>query len=214
LVIDKKVALIDAVKAIYTADLVRIIKDCLGFGKVDYLIINHIEPDHSGAITILRDIYPDMEIIGNVKTLEYLSDLYGIREKVRAIEDGEVLDLGRHRLKFFITPMVHWPETMMTYEESERILFSGDVFGGFGMVDGGLFDDETDAGEWYEEEALRYFSNVIGKYSAMVQKALTRIQEVDLRITAPTHGLLWRGSPRRIVDLYDRWSRYEMETSA
>ncbi len=148
---------------------------------MDYLVINHIEPDHSGAVSVLRTIWPDVRIIGNAKTAHFLKELYGLTENIQTIQEGEELSLGRHRLKFLLTPMVHWPETMMTYEMSRHILFSGDAFGGFGTIDGGFFDDEVNLA-YYEDEILRYFSNVIGKYSLTVQKAIQKLQTLDIRI--------------------------------
>ncbi|HYQ48188.1 MAG TPA: FprA family A-type flavoprotein, partial [Thermodesulfovibrionales bacterium] len=147
-------------------------------------------------------------------TMGLLADFYGIRENLMTIDDGDTLDLGRCRLQFHITPMVHWPETMMTYESSHKILFSGDMFGGFSTVEEGIFDDETGDIGRYEDEMLRYFVNVIGKYSVMVQKALKKIQQLDIRMVASTHGLVWRSRPGRAIELYDRWSRYEAEQGA
>jgi flavorubredoxin len=152
-----------------------------------------------------------MQIVGNKKTMDLLAHFYGISENVRVVEDGDSLELGRCRLKFFLTPMVHWPETMMTYEETYRILFSGDAFGGFGALDDGIFDDEIGDLAYYEDEMLRYFTNVIGKYSLMVQKALPKIRDLDIGMVASTHGPVWRKRPRYAIELYDRWSRYEAE---
>jgi flavorubredoxin len=124
------------------------------------------------------------------------------------VADGEILDTGRHKLQFHVTPMVHWPETMMTYDTTDKILFSGDAFGGFGALDGGIFDDEVDV-EYFEDEILRYFSNIVGKYCNMVQKAIAKLAGVDIRMIAATHGPVWRSQPGTIVRLYDRWSRHE-----
>jgi flavorubredoxin len=212
LVLDDKVAIMDAVKDISLDRYLDKIRGLLAERKtVDYLIINHVEPDHSGAVKILREIFPGMQIVGNKKTLDLLARFYGISENVRLVEDGDDLVLGRCRLKFYLTPMVHWPETMMTFEETHQILFSGDMFGGFDALDDGIFDDEIkDLGQ-FEGEMLRYFTNVIGKYSVMVQKALAKIQGLDIRMVASTHGPVWRNRPRHAIDLYDRWSRYEAE---
>jgi len=212
LLLDDKVALIDAVKDISLDRYLEKIRGLLADRKnIDYLIINHVEPDHSGAVKILREIFPGMQIVGNKKTLDLLGHFYGITENVRLVEDGDSLDLGRCRLKFFLTPMVHWPETMMTFEERHQVLFSGDLFGGFDALDDGIFDDEIRYTGQYEDDMLRYFTNVIGKYSVMVQKALAKIAGLDIRMLASTHGLIWRNRPRHAIDLYDRWSRYEAE---
>lgn len=215
LIRDEKVALIDTVKAGFAMDYIGKIRSLLGEGaRVDYLIINHIEPDHSGAVSTLREAYPGMQIVGNKKTIQFLSDFYRITEDVIIVENGDELSLGAHTLRFFLTPMVHWPETMMTCVQSKGILFSGDVFGGYGTLDDGLFDDEIDNLGFYEEEALRYFTNVIGRYSGMVQKALATLKEVEVKMIAPTHGALWQRDPARIIGLYDRWSRQETEEGA
>jgi len=159
-------------------------------------------------------LFPGMQIIGNKKTVGLLEDFYNLKENVRVIGDGDEIDLGRFKLKFFITPMVHWPETMMTYETTTGTLFSGDVFGGFATLDNGIFDDEIGDLAYHEDETLRYFVNVIGKYSLMVQKALARIKDLDIRTVASSHGPVWRKSPGRIIKLYDLWSRQEAEEGA
>lgn len=212
LILDDKVAIIDAVKDISMDQYLEKIRRLLGERKkVDYLIINHIEPDHSGGIKILREAFPDMEIVGNKKTLDLLAHFYGITDNVRMVEDNDTLALGACMLRFILTPMVHWPETMMTYEETRKVLFSGDAFGGFGSLEDGIFDDEIKDLPFYEDEMLRYFTNVIAKYSVMVQKAIAKIKDLDIAMVASTHGPLWRARPRHAIELYDRWSRHEAE---
>lgn len=211
IILDDKVALIDTVKHNSSTNFIDKIKQVLPEGKsIDYLIINHMEPDHSGSITILRELYPNMRIVGNKKTLDYLNNFYGVTENVQTIEDGETLSLGTHSLQFFLTPMVHWPETMMTFDHTDKILFSGDAFGGFGTLDTGIFDDEVDV-EYFDDEILRYFSNIVGKYSAMVQKAIAKLEDLPIAIIAATHGPVWRSNPKHIITLYDQWSRHEAE---
>jgi flavorubredoxin len=211
LLVDEKVALIDTVKDLSVNDYLEKLEDLLGPGRaVDYLIINHMEPDHSGSIATLKRIYPRMQVVGNKKTAEFLSSLYGIDKDIRIVADCEELSLGKRRLQFFLTPMVHWPETMMTYESQAGVLFAGDAFGGFGALDGGIFDDQVELG-YYEDEILRYFSNIVGKYSPMVQKAIEKLGGLSVKIVASTHGPIWRSSPRTIIDLYERWSRYQGE---
>ncbi len=210
LILDEKVALIDAVKDQSAAGYLKKLKRLLGPARgIDYLVTNHLEPDHSGTVPTLRQAFPGMQVVGNRKTAEFVKDLYGI-EDMRVVQDGEEIDLGRHKLRFLLTPMVHWPETMMTFETISGILFSGDAFGGFGTLDGGIFDDEVDT-EYFEDEILRYFSNIIGKYSPMVQKAIQKVGGLDIKVVASAHGLIWRSRPRHIIDYYDRWSRQETE---
>ena len=207
-----KTALIDTVKKTHLTQFLKKLKSLVAGGreKVDYLIINHMEPDHSGAVPVLKQLFPEMTIVGNKKTLELVKDFYGIEVGTMTIADGDVLDLGGHVLRFILTPMVHWPETMMTYDETSQVLFSGDAFGSFKTLDGGLFDDEINIAR-YDDEILRYFSNIVGKYSPMVQKAMARLQGIDIGVVASTHGPVWRKAPNYILDRYDLWSRYMAE---
>lgn len=207
-----KVAIIDTVKNTKMDAFISKIEGILKDKPVDYLIINHMEPDHSGAIKAVKQKYPNISIVGNKKTFEFLENFYGPMPDYHVIDDGDVLDLGTHKLKFYLTPMVHWPETMMSYEMTEGILFAGDAFGGFGTLDGGVFDDEVNL-EFYTDEIRRYYSNIVGKYGAMVQKALKKLQDanIEIKIIAPTHGPVWRDNPACIINYYDRWSKAETE---
>lgn len=212
LILDEKTVLIDTVKDLSANGYLKKLRHVLGSDRqIDYLVVNHLEPDHSGAIPLVRKVFPGIQILGNKKTAEFVNELYDVQD-TRIVADGEELSLGRRKLKFFFTPMVHWPETMMTYEMSDGILFSGDAFGGFGSLEGGIFDDEVDI-HYFEDEILRYFSNIVGKYSPMVQKAIQKLggAGVPLRIVAATHGPIWRTDPGHIIRLYDRWSRQETE---
>ncbi|HPB31269.1 MAG TPA: FprA family A-type flavoprotein [Candidatus Sumerlaeota bacterium] len=211
IILDEKNALIDTVKGCYWAVYIEKIKSLLGPGKkLDFLIVNHMEPDHSGSMRDLLRLFPDIRIIGNAKTAEFIKDFYGITENVLEVRDGEEISLGAHKLQFFLTPMVHWPETMVTYEQKEKILFSCDAFGGFGALDDRIFDDEVDQ-DYYEYEILRYYSNIVGRYSGMVQKAIGRLKGIEIAVIAPSHGPIWRTEPGKIVALYDKWSRHETD---
>ncbi|MFO8014002.1 MAG: FprA family A-type flavoprotein [Phycisphaerae bacterium] len=211
LVADEKVALVDAVKEAFLGEMLQKVRDAVGPDRpMDYLVINHMEPDHSGAVRALRGLYPDMQIVGNRKTAEFLKKFFGVEKNVRTVEDGETLSLGSRDLAFHVTPMVHWPETMMTYDSGARVLFSGDAFGGFGALAAGIFDDEVDI-PYYEDEILRYFSNIIGKYCRPVQKAIEKLGDLSVEIVASTHGPVWRNEPQRIIDTYARWSRQETQ---
>lgn len=212
LINDEKVAIIDTVKNTKMGPFIEKIESLIGERTVDYLIINHMEPDHSGAITAIQDKYPNVKIVGNQKTFDILENFFGKMDNYHIIEDGDILNLGEHQLKFYLTPMVHWPETMMTYEINNKILFSGDAFGGFGTLDGGVFDDEVNL-EFYTDEIRRYYSNIVGKYSGMVQRALKKLTDanVDIKIIAPTHGPIWRKDPSCIINYYDQWSKCQTE---
>ncbi len=211
LLMDEKVMLVDTVKDLSLDGYLKRLERLLGPDRpIDYLAINHMEPDHSGGVPVLRRMFPNMKIVGNKKTAEFLKHLYGIEDNIHIVNDGDELSLGKRKLRFFLTPMVHWPETMMTYETRDRILFSGDAFGGFGCLEGGIFDDQVHI-EYFKDEILRYFSNIVAKYSPMVQKAIQRLGSLNVKVIAATHGPIWRTRPEHIIDLYDRWSRYEAE---
>ncbi len=177
LIRDEKTALVDTVKAGSSTAFVERLSSLLSGRPLDYLIVNHLEPDHSGTIKLLRTLYPQVEIIGNRKTAEFLVHLYQVQTKVKMVEDGERISLGSRTLQFHLIPMVHWPETMVAYDEREKILFSTDAFGAFGTHDGGIFDDQLDHAR-FEGEMLRYFSNIVAKYCVMVQKALVQTEAV------------------------------------
>lgn len=211
LINDKKVALIDTVLGNQLFEYISNIKSIIGEGKsIDYLIVNHMEPDHSGSLKAIVKLYPNIKIVGNQKTIGMIHDFYQIKDNIHIVEDGDTLDLGSHKLKFYMTPMVHWPETMMTFEENNGILFSGDAFGSFGSLDGGIFDDEIDL-DFLEGEMRRYYSNIVGKYGAMVQKAIKKLSGADIKYICATHGPVWRSNLDFVISLYDKWSKYEGE---
>ncbi|MBN2545525.1 MAG: FprA family A-type flavoprotein [Spirochaetes bacterium] len=210
LIIDKKTVLIDLVKQAEETTFIDNIKELLKGKKIDYLIINHMEPDHSGALKMLVYHYPDIKIIGNEKTLNFVKLFYDIESNLQCINDNDKLSLGDYEFQFFFTPMVHWPESMVSYETKNQILFSSDIFGGFKSLDGGIFDHEINL-NLYESEIRRYFSNVIGKYYQLAQKCLAKLKALNFKIIAPAHGPVYRENPGYIMDLYDRWSRLEAE---
>jgi len=189
LIVDDKIALVDTLEQGSADDYLEKIEERIGKDRsIDYLIINHMEPDHSGAMKAIVERYPDIKLVGNLKTFKIVESYYGYQDKWLQIEDGDQIDLGHHKLKFVMTPWVHWPETMMTYDETENMLFSGDAFGSFGTLDGGIFDDEIEFEDYYEEEMRRYFSNIVGQYSNMVQKAFKKLEGVEIKYICATHG--------------------------
>lgn len=205
----EKVAVIDGVEAAHASELIDHIRTLLGARRPDYLIINHMEPDHSGAIRILRQAYPDMTIVGNRITAEMVKGFYGLDRNVMTVSDGDVLPLGDDiSLGFHLTPMVHWPETMMTYLGRERVLFSGDAFGCFGALNGAVIDCDMNTDRYFPE-MVRYYSNIVGKYGAHVQKAFAKIKGLDVDAICSTHGPVWRERKEEVLALYDRLSRYE-----
>ena len=208
LINDEKKAIVDLSKALKTDEFFDRIAEIVAVSEIDYVVINHMEPDHTGVLRTLRKIAPGATILGSAKTKKMLESFYGITEKVRVVEDGEALSLGRRTLQFFSTPFVHWPETMMTYETSHRILFSCDAFGSYGALRGAIFDDECKDLGFYQKEALRYYVNIVAKFSKPVLKAIGKLADVPVEIIAPSHGLIWRKNPRLIVDLYKKWAEY------
>ncbi len=211
LIDDEKKALIDLAKSNKGDEFFAQIEEITEIDQIDYIIINHMEPDHSGLIKIVRRLAPGVKIVGSRKTQEMLEKFFGITENVIVVEDGDTLSLGKRELRFFSTPFLHWPETIMTYEATHRILFSCDAFGGYGAVRGGIFDDESRDSVFYEREALRYYVNIVANFSARVLSAISKLQGVAVDVIAPSHGLIWRENVSRIVELYKRWAEYASE---
>lgn len=208
LITGNKTVLIDTVEICYSEIFFEKIDRILNGRPLDYLIINHMEPDHSGSIHLLRKKYPEMQIIGNKLTFGMLSGYYNITEGLYEVKDGDTLDIGSHKFKFFTAPMVHWPEVMFTYNETDKILFSADAFGTFGTLDGGIIDKEMNTTRYWDE-MVRYYSNIVGKYGNPVQRALQKLSDVDIRMICPTHGPVWEEQKIKAIETYDRLSRYE-----
>lgn len=211
LVTDQKVALIDTVDACFFETFLRKVRAVLGNRSIDYLVINHMEPDHSGSISLLRHYYPNLQVVGNKKTLEMLAGYYGCQgPEPLCVAEGSTLELGKHRLRFHLIPMVHWPETMVSYDETNGVLFSGDAFGCFGALNGGVTDTTINVSAYWSEME-RYYSNIVGKYGVPVQRALKKLEGLDLRMICSTHGPVWTEQIPAVVATYDRLSRYEGE---
>ena len=208
LIRDEKNVLVDLCKDITGEEYLSELKNVIDPARIDYLVINHMEPDHTGAIEQLRQLNPQVVILCSEKARAMLTNFYGISDPVQAVSEGDTLRLGKHTLQFYATPNVHWPETMMTYETSQKVLFSCDGFGGYGRLDGGIFDDDCGKREWYEQEAMRYFANIVVSFSKPVLMAIAKLAKVELSMVAPSHGLVWRKDARRIVQLYEKWSNY------
>ncbi len=211
LVVGEKVALVDTVDAAFGSRLEANIREVLGDRKVDYLIVDHMEPDHSSSIAALRRIYPDMQIVGNAKALQMVDGFYEIKEGTLEVKENDILDLGGKTLTFQMIPMVHWPETMVAWCAECQTLFSGDAFGTFGALDGGIVDAQVET-ERYWDEMRRYYACIVGKYGVPVQKALQKVRALPVGTICPTHGPVWQREIARVVDLYDRMSRYEGES--
>ncbi len=211
LVVDEKIALIDTVERSFIDEYIDSIEEIIGNRKIDYLMINHMEPDHSGALKAIIQKYPEITLVGNKKTFAFVESFYKEPENVLVVHDDFVLELGKHRLQFQTIPMVHWPETMVTYEETNKILFSGDAFGSYGTLDGGIFDDEINL-DFYEIEVMRYFTNIVGKYCAHTQRAIKKLAPLDIKMIAATHGPVWRSNLDWVLTRYNKWSSYDLDT--
>lgn len=210
LIVDEKVALIDTVERQFIDDYLDEVESIIGGRKVDYLIINHMEPDHSGALKALVTKYPDIILVGNKKTFGFVESFYFSPANILEVKDDDTLDLGTLKLQFRMVPMVHWPETMVTYETNHKILFSGDAFGSYGTLDGGIFDDEINL-DFYEVEVMRYFTNIVGKYCAHTQRAIKKLADLEIKMIAATHGPVWRTDLNWVLSRYNKWSSYDMD---
>jgi flavorubredoxin len=213
LIVDEKIAIIDTVEHSFTDDYLDQIKILTNSRPVDYLVINHMEPDHSGSLKAVVAKYPGITLVGNKKTFDMVSNYYKITQNTLEVYDDSELPLGKHRLRFTTIPMVHWPETMVSYEMTSKILFTGDAFGSFGTLDGGIFDDELNL-SMYEEELMRYFTNIVGKYCPHTQRALKKVESMDVKMLAATHGPVWRTDLNYIMERYQKWSTYTTEPGA
>jgi anaerobic nitric oxide reductase flavorubredoxin len=205
---DERKAIIDLTKSFKADEFFAQVNEISDISQLDYIVINHMEPDHTGIVNIIRQLAPKATILGTEKTVQMLASFFGITERVQAIKDGQTLSLGKRTLQFFYTPFVHWPETMMTCETSHEILFSCDGFGGYGALRGGIFDDQCKDFDFYQREALRYYVNVVARFSRNVLNAIERLKGIPISIVAPSHGLIWREQPRRIIELYEQWAHY------
>lgn len=210
LINDDKTALIDTVDVCYSDIFFKKIDSVLNGRPLDYLIINHMEPDHAGSIRLLRQYYPDVQIVGNKQTFAMLAGYHHISEGLFEVKEGDKFELGKHSLSFYMAPMVHWPEVMMTYDETEKVLFSADAFGTYGTINGGVIDTEMNV-EHYWDEMIRYYSNIVGKYGNPVQRALKKLESLDIQTICSTHGPVWREYKDKAIEIYDRLSRYEGE---
>ena len=207
---DDAVVLVDTVDVAFFEVYLKKIRAVIGDRKIDYLIINHMEPDHSGSISLIKQYYPDIVLVGNKKTFDMVDGYYGVGGERKVVAEGDSLKVGRHDLHFYLIPMVHWPETMVTFDSTDGILFSGDAFGCFGALNGDCIDKNINT-EIYMGEMRRYYSNIVGKFGNPVQKALQKCSGLDIKMICPTHGPVWEEQISEVVAMYDKLSRYEAE---
>jgi len=210
LIDDEKVALVDTVELGYFDIFLQHIKAILGEKPIDYLIVNHMEPDHSSSIALIKQYYPEVTIVGNAKTFGMIDGYYGVESKRLVVKEGDTLDLGHHKLAFYMAPMVHWPEVMVTYDATEQVLFSADAFGTYGTVDGGPIDTQINLDKYWDE-MVRYYANIVGKYGTPVQKALQKLGALPIQMICSTHGPVWTENIAKVIGIYDRLSRYDAD---
>ena len=213
LVVDEKVALVDTVEIGYFDIFLQNIKSILGDRPIDYLIVNHMEPDHSSSIALIKQYYPHVTLVGNVKTFGMIDGYYGVETQRLVVNEGDTLDLGHHKLSFYMAPMVHWPEVMVTYDATEQVLFSADAFGTYGTVDGGPIDTQINLDKYWDE-MVRYYANIVGKYGTPVQKALQKLGALPIQMICSTHGPVWTENISKVIGIYDRLSRYDADKGA
>ena len=208
LVVDEKVALVDTVEVDFFMPFLENIHEVLGDRPIDYVVVNHMEPDHSGSLALIKKYYPEVQIIGNKKTFDMMKGFYHLEEGLIEVKNGDSIALGAHSLNFVLTPMVHWPETMVTLCGST--LFSGDAFGCFGALNGAIIDEKMNCDEFWAEME-RYYSNIVGKYGTPVQMALKKLAGIKLDYICATHGPVWHQYIDKVVAMYDCLSKYEAE---
>ena len=203
-ILDEKVTVMDTVDARATDEWLSNLEVALAGRDVDYLVVSHMEPDHASNIKNLMDKYPNLKVVGNAKTFAMIPQFFDvdISERAVVVKEGDTLSLGKHTLQFFMAPMVHWPEVMVAYEQTEKILFSADGFGKFGALD-------TD--EAWTCEARRYYFNIVGKYGAQVQALLKKAATLDIQMICPLHGPILKEDLGYYIGKYDIWSKYEPE---
>ncbi|MFA6754992.1 MAG: flavin reductase [Bacilli bacterium] len=214
LIMDKETCLMDTVDMSILDTFLQKIKDVLDGRDLDYLVINHMEPDHSATVDNILKLYKNVKIVTNFKVLTMLKNYFeDIDEsRIKVIKEGDKLELGEHILTFIDAPMVHWPEVMMTYDTTTKTLFSADAFGTFGALSGNLFAHEMNFDHDYLDEARRYYCNIVGKYGTQVQAVLKKAGTIEIDTIAPLHGPIWRQDLSYLINLYDKWSSYEAET--
>ena len=214
--LDEKTVLLDTVDASVAGQFFENLEHVLDGRKLDYLIVNHMEPDHCAMIGDLVRRYPEVQVVGNTKTFGMIKQFFGtdFAERAVTVKEGDTLATGAHTLHFVLAPMVHWPEVMVTYDEKDKVLFAADGFGTFGALNGNIFADEVDFDRDWLDDARRYYTNIVGKYGASVQALLKKASGLEIAVICPLHGPIWRENLGYILEKYQKWSTYEAEDQA
>lgn len=213
LVMDEKVTLLDTVDVCALQQFMENIDYVLDGKEIDYLIVQHMEPDHGAGIQEMMRRFPNMKIVANAKTIQMIGQFFDLPQEKRVVlvKEGDTLTTGTHTFRFVMAPMVHWPEVMVTYEESEKVLFSADAFGTFGALNGNIFSDELEFDKEWLADTRRYYANIVGKYGMQTQALLKKAAGLDIQLICSLHGPIWRENLSYIIDKYDKWSKYEPE---
>ena len=211
---DEKTVLLDTVDSSVSKQFFENLQFALNGRALDYVIVNHMEPDHCAEIANLLKIYPEVKIVCNAQTKKMIGQFFALNlpeQQYILVKEGDVLNTGKHTLRFIMAPMVHWPEVMVTYDETEKTLFSADAFGTFGALNGNIFADEVDFGRDYLSEARRYYTNIVGKYGPQVQALLNKASGLEIARICPLHGFIWRDNLAWFIEKYAKWAVYEPE---
>ncbi len=213
LLLDDKTVLFDTVDKAVSEVFFENIEHVLDGRELDYVVIHHMEPDHSATLGDLLRRYPNVKVVGSAKIITMISQFFCKLEddRVVLVKEGDTLETGHHSYAFVMAPMVHWPEVMVSYDSADKILFSADAFGTFGALNGAIFADEVDFMRDYLDEARRYYTNIVGKYGAQVQALLKKASALDIKIICPLHGFVWRENISAYVDKYVQWATYTPE---
>lgn len=214
--LDEKTVLFDTVDKCSSMQFFENVSHVLGDRKLDYIIVNHMEPDHAATLQETVEKYPDAKVVCNKKALEMIKQFFDfdIDSKVTVIAEGDTLNTGKHNLTFVMTPMVHWPEAMVTYDTFDKILFSADAFGTFGAMSGNIFADEVNFETEWLDEARRYYTNIVGKYGMQVQAFLKKASALEIKMICSLHGPVWRKNIEWFIDKYQKWSSYTPEENS
>ena len=210
---DEKTAVIDTADSSISEQFIENVMQVLNGRELDYIVINHMEPDHCANIMNLVMRFPNAKVVGNAKTFVFLNQFFccELEGKTITVKEGDALELGEHTLRFYMTPMVHWPEVMVAYEEKENILFSADAFGSFGALNGNIFNDEINFDRDWIDDARRYYCNIVGKYGLQVKAAIGKLSALNIKMICPLHGPIWRNNLEYLLDKYQHWSEYRPE---
>ena len=213
LLLDEQTVLFDTADYAIGKQFIENVMSVLNGRNLDYIVVNHMEPDHCSLIGELLLHYPDVKIIGNAKTFPMIEQFFSfdLTGKTLTVKEGDTFCSGKHTFRFIMSPMVHWPEAMMTYDEKDKVLFSADAFGTFNALNGNLFNAELDFNREWLDEARRYYTNIVGKYGPQVQNVLKKASSLDIQMICPLHGPVWRSNLNFIIEKYNLWSRYEPE---